>query len=122
MGTVVLLPRRESERLVFERVLRPRARSFWSFAQNIALGTALRNRTNGQPADFAGVGLIDFEALVARLRDIDAARLNTASRQAYLAAAEADLDLYLRPPAENWLELDSSLTETVRAAFSLAAR
>ena len=123
LGRVALVPRRDDGLVMFERVLRPRSRDFNPLPFSHYLGTIVRHPGHGTLMEHLGVTLFDFDTLAGRLRDLELAKLPTASRRDYLAAAEADLMVYLERGITQPMPGDPDLEERkagVVAAFRTA--
>jgi len=96
LQTCVYLERQPKHREVFRRLLEPRSEVFQALHGAHALGTALGHPHTGDPLDHTGVWVFDVDALLPFLRERGLARLANFQKSAYLAAAQADLDAYLR--------------------------
>jgi hypothetical protein len=94
LGRVFLLAKRELA--TFKRVLRPRSREFHANHGHHIVGTLGRNQ-DGAPLLHLGVHLLKPPLLIQSLHEAGFADLrSTFSQDAYLEAASADLQAYLR--------------------------
>lgn len=95
LGHCLLLPRRNVDTWWMIATLRTRAARFDLLPASTPLGTVLLHAITGQPLGNFGVSRMDFPAVVAELRRMGHARLETANPTTYRAAAEKDLERYL---------------------------
>jgi Glycosyltransferase 61/Glycosyl transferase family 2 len=95
LGHVLLVLRRQEERLLFRSILEHRAKSFDWFDRTQYLGTCVLHPENDQPLSHLGQSIADPAELTSFLQRHDAATLANLDRQSFCEAARRDFRRYI---------------------------
>ena len=115
LGEAIVVERRPSHRSVFENVIRPRSDHFTRIEGAPLVGRAV-------PFENFGVYLYNLAALLDAVRNVDAATFARFDVGAYVEAARAELEDYIRHFEHDHMAPHGDPPDRLRETFEAAAR